>query len=282
MSTSHLFVSELAFISDRLQRAFEQHAAEAAQVSFKDVQQFQSQLCAWGKGFLKPPHTLVAMCSLDLLIEFYSKKLDFSVFEVFPPPARDAIRVELAAYAAREALDTQIGFRLRSWVAAGLRLPKWTTYAALVDGYYKQTVGVEKQERITAFVQALAQEADLSLSEARSECVGSLFFEVDEIRLMSAKRLENHLAHVSSAFVHPETDEASDEVTLPTALRDSLVLLGLTEPISWDTLKSQYRQLAFSHHPDKGGDLKQMQRLNAAYQEVARYLRVVRRDETPS
>jgi len=38
-------------------------------------------------------------------------------------------------------------------------------------------------------------------------------------------------------------------------------------------LKDRYRQLALDYHPDKGGQLEMMQRLNAAYLQISNYLR---------
>ena len=38
-----------------------------------------------------------------------------------------------------------------------------------------------------------------------------------------------------------------------------------TSQMSIDEIKSKYRQLALANHPDKGGDTRTMQDINAAY-----------------
>jgi len=40
-------------------------------------------------------------------------------------------------------------------------------------------------------------------------------------------------------------------------------------------LKERYRQLALNYHPDKGGSPETMQQPNAAYRQIAEYLRQV-------
>jgi hypothetical protein len=281
MSTFYLFVNELAFISERLERVFEQHAeGAAAQISFKEVQTFQKQIRTWDRGFIKPPAALVSNCKLDLLTDFYKRKLDFSIFQRFPSPSLEAIREEIAAYAAREALDALIGCRLRNWAEVGLTSPRWEAYRELVNRHYEQTVSPEKRQRIAAFEQALAQETGKTLAEIHPESAGELFFEVDEIRLMSPRRLEHHLSSVRDQFVGWKTQkEARRRASeAPEALQDSFQLFGFTHGVDWDKLRTRYRQLAMDYHPDKGGDLEQMQRLNAAYRQMADYLRQLERE----
>ena len=129
MVRHYLFVDELAFISDQLQVVFNRCADDAAaEISFKDVQKFRKQLCTWDSNFIKPPMPLVATCHLEVLSDFYRRKLDFSVFQGFDTADQELIRNEIAAYAAREALDALIGYRLRNWASIGLQSPKWELY----------------------------------------------------------------------------------------------------------------------------------------------------------
>ena len=51
---------------------------------------------------------------------------------------------------------------------------------------------------------------------------------------------------------------------MPDTLQDSFQFFGLTYPINLNALRERYRQLALSYHPDKGGSLEMMQRLNTA------------------
>ena len=45
---------------------------------------------------------------------------------------------------------------------------------------------------------------------------------------------------------------------------EALTVLELQDPVDWKTIKAQYRRLAMKHHPDRGGDSKQLQLINAA------------------
>ncbi len=46
----------------------------------------------------------------------------------------------------------------------------------------------------------------------------------------------------------------------------ALNVLGLPVNVSKEQIKQRYRTLAKEHHPDRGGDREQMQRIIAAYQ----------------
>lgn len=53
----------------------------------------------------------------------------------------------------------------------------------------------------------------------------------------------------------------------------ALVVLELEQlPVSTAALRNQYRRLVHIHHPDKGGEITQMQRIQNAYQLVKSYL----------
>ena len=279
MQTQHLFVDELAPISERLKAVFEQNAdGVAAGISFRAVQQFQTQIQSWNRAFLKPPMALVTACRLDLLEGFYRHQLDFSIFERFNTADFETIRAEISAYAAREALDALLGYRLRNWAAIGLRNRKWDVYQKLVSGYYQQTVSPETQARIAEFKHTFAQTTDLSPEEIHAKCVGELFFEIDRIRLMPLHTLERYLEglhlRATGQEARPETDAQLSE--LPENLQESFQLFGFTYRIDFNTLKDRYRQLALEYHPDKGGNVEMMQRLNAAYLQISDYLRAGR------
>ena len=90
--------------------------------------------------------SLVAACQLEMLSDFYRRKLDFSVFQEFDVGDQELIRNEMSAYAAREVLDALIGYRLRNWAAIGLQSPKWALYQDLVQNYYERTISQERRE----------------------------------------------------------------------------------------------------------------------------------------
>ncbi len=52
---------------------------------------------------------------------------------------------------------------------------------------------------------------------------------------------------------------------------DALHFLGATTITGIDNLKSRYRELAMNYHPDKGGNLELMQKLNESYNIALRY-----------
>jgi len=137
--------------------------------------------------------SLVAPCSLEILDDFYRRRLDFSIFQGFSQADLKVIHKEISAYAAQEALDALIGYRLRNWAAIGLHSPKWQIYQDLVRMYYDRAVSLEKRENIVVFERNLDQTADETRAEIHARCVGELSFEVDEIRLMAPKRLRGYL-----------------------------------------------------------------------------------------
>ena len=276
MIKGYLFLDELAFISDRLQVVFNRCSNDAASpISFKDVQQFRKQLCTWDAAFIKPPMSLVSTCHLEILSDFYRHKLDFSVFHGFDVADQELIRNEISTYAAREVLDALIGYRLRNWAAIGLRSPKWELYQRLVQDYYEQTISQDRRELIEDIEDTLLQTTEWTSTEIHARCVGELFFEVDEVRLMSKVRLDNYLAGVCRQIAGRSDPggRGHQRLNMPEALRNSFQFFGLTYPIDLNALRERYRQLALSYHPDKGGSLEMMQQLNTAYRRISDYLR---------
>ncbi len=55
---------------------------------------------------------------------------------------------------------------------------------------------------------------------------------------------------------------------------NALLELELTDPVDWTTIKTQHRRLAMVHHPDRGGDERRLQAINAA-------MDVLERDNPP-
>ena len=281
MVTHYLFVDELAFISDQLRTVFNRCADDvASHISFKDVQQFRRQLCTWDSNFMKPPMSLIAACQLEMLSDFYRKKLDFSVFQGFDIPDQELIQSEIAAYAAREALDALIGYRLRNWASIGLQSPKWELYQDLVQDYYEQTISQERRDQIKGVEDGLAETTDWTPQAIHARCVGELFFEVDEIRLMSKARLDKYFEGVCQqrGGRRDRGRTRNQLLSMSDVLQDSFQFFDLTYPTDLNALRERYRQLALSYHPDKGGSLEMMQRLNTAYRRISDYLRQTETD----
>ena len=277
----YLFVDELAFISDQLRTVFNRCAGDvASQISFKDIQQFRTQLCTWDSNFMKPPMSLIAACDLGMLSDFYRRKLDFSVFQGFDTVDQELIQNEVAAYAAREALDALIGYRLRNWASIGLQSPKWELYQNLVQDYYERTVSQERRDQIEDIEQNLAERTNWAPQTIHARCVGELFFEVDEIRLMSKVRLDKYLEGVCQqrGERRAQGQTGNQQLSLPDTLQDSFQFFGLSYPVNLNALRERYRQLALNYHPDKGGSLEMMQRLNTAYRRISDYLRQTEMD----
>ena len=281
MVKGYLFLEELAFISNRLLSVFKRYANDAAaQISFKDIQQFRKQLCTWDAAFIKPSMSLASTCHIEVLSDFYRRELDFAIFQGFDAADQELIQSEISAYAAREVLDALIGYRLRNWAAIGLQAPKWELYQDLVQDYYEQTISQERRDRIKDVEQNLAQTTTLMSAEIHARCVGELFFEVDQIRLMSKYRLDKYLEGICRQ-VTGQSDSGErrhQQLNMPDALRDSFQFFGLTYPIDLNALRERYRQLALSYHPDKGGSLEMMQQLNTAYRRISDYLRQAETD----
>ncbi len=62
--------------------------------------------------------------------------------------------------------------------------------------------------------------------------------------------------------------------SLPPHVWISLQRLGMNSyrmPTKED-LKTQYRQLALQHHPDRGGNAEKMKTINSAYKSVERWI----------
>ena len=282
MVTHYLFVDELAFISDQLRVVFNRNAGDVAtHISFRDVQQFRKQLCAWDGAFIKPPMSLVSACHLEMLCDFYRGKLDFSVFQGFDTADQELIQNEIAAYASREALDALIGYRLRNWASVGLQSPKWELYQDLVQDYYEQTISQERRDQIEEVEGALAETTNWTPQAIHARCIGELFFEVDEVRLMSKVRLDKYLEGVCQQRDRRRNQGGgrSQLLSMPDALQDSFQFFGLTYPVDLNALRERYRQLALNYHPDKGGNLEMMQRLNTAYRRISDYLRQAETDQ---
>lgn len=55
------------------------------------------------------------------------------------------------------------------------------------------------------------------------------------------------------------------EMRARSAREEALAVLGLRDSATEWQIKSAYRRLATEHHPDRGGDVTIMQRVNAAY-----------------
>jgi len=47
---------------------------------------------------------------------------------------------------------------------------------------------------------------------------------------------------------------------------DPMVVFGLKGDSTWADVVKMYRKLAIKHHPDKGGDVESMKKINAAYE----------------
>ncbi len=267
-------IYELAFISDRLKLIFDKYSGtEVTDIPFKDVLVFRERLRTWDKKFPKPPAVALANLRFESIQAFYALRLDFSIFDGFPPDEQNIIRDEIAAYATREALDFFIGYRLRNMADIGLVSRRWNIYLSKVKEYYDKVVPQEKKDRIEQFIEQISQLKGERVQKIKSKSTGELFFEVDRIRLMSLRALKRYLEDMHQQIIAGKRKDAKiGEITLPGTVRECFDFLGLSYPVELHTLKSRYRELARVYHPDKGGNIKEMQQLNAAYRVVVRYI----------
>ncbi len=174
-----------------------------------------------------------------------------------------------------------IGYRLRNWASIGLQSSKWELYQDLVQDYYEQTISQERRDQIEEVEGALAETTNWTPQAIHAGCVGELFFEVDEVRLMSKARLDKYLEGVCQQRDRRRNQggRKNQLLSMPDTLQASFQFFGLTYPIDLNALRECYRQLALSYHLDKGGSLEMMQRLNAAYRRISDYLRQSETDQ---
>jgi len=101
-----------------------------------------------------------------------------------------------------------------------------------------------------------------------------LFFEVDKIRLMSLRSLNFYLEGIYLTALSSKRKRYEAEITsgLPEEVQKSFEFMGLPYFADFIDLKTRYRELALTHHPDKGGSIEQMQKLNNAYRKIVDYL----------
>jgi hypothetical protein len=83
----------------------------------------------------------------------------------------------------------------------------------------------------------------------------------------AAEQIQAEIDKEAAAFRVPDQlRQVADLAAQARALdSDGYRLLGLTPPLTWDSLKSAYRAAAKIHHPDVGGDTSTMRRANDAY-----------------
>jgi DnaJ-class molecular chaperone len=56
------------------------------------------------------------------------------------------------------------------------------------------------------------------------------------------------------------------------SIEEALEILELPKLITKEDVRKQYRFMARKHHPDIGGDPQKMERINAAYQLLMKYI----------
>lgn len=270
-------IYEFAFISDKIKEIFDKYLeTQTIEISFREIQKFREQLCTWEQKFPKPSRSkLVSVNSYKELLSFYLEKLDFSLFEVFDHDDQKVIQQEIAAYASREILDWQVGFRLRNWAELGISHPEWKRYQKDVEKYYQEVISDEKKELIEKYQKKIDDLGDTQeIQNAIRECTGKLFFEIDKTRLMSTRSLTSHLEDIYLKALSSVRKRRDAEVTsdLTEKVRESFDFMNLPYFADFIDLKTKYRELALNYHPDKGGSIDEMQELNNAYRKIADYL----------
>ena len=132
-----------------------------------------------------------------MLSDFYRHKLDFSVFQGFDIADRELIQSEIAAYAAREV--TRRSHRL-SVTKLGIDWSTVSQVGTLPKVWFRITTSKRFPKRdvirFKSVEGALAAATNWTPQAIHARCVGELFFEVDEIRLMSKVRLDKYLEGV--------------------------------------------------------------------------------------
>jgi len=275
MRTHAKHIHDLDFISDRLKAVFQKNSkTNATNIPIREIIKFRKQLRTWNKAFPRPPGAALVNCRLKDLQTFYSFKLVLSIFDGFPPEDRRIIGEEIAAYAAREALDSFYGYRLRNLANIGIVNPRWPVYLAKVREYYEKVIPKSRKEKIAQFQAEFSQLDGEVAEKIAAKCMGELFFDVDRIRLMSNHAFEAYLNEIREEVLTRKRKRQRTRTTTPQPefVRECFDYLGLSYPVELYELKNRYRELARIYHPDKGGRSEQMQRLNAAYRVAVKYV----------
>lgn len=79
-----------------------------------------------------------------------------------------------------------------------------------------------------------------------------------------------NLEKTDEAEVKRMLDDFWKRLQLFNRREEALGVLGLEDPVSFDTIKSRYRKLVMEHHPDRGGDREMLHRINDAMETLAR------------
>lgn len=87
---------------------------------------------------------------------------------------------------------------------------------------------------------------------AETDPLRDFYLDITQLEKISAADVQQMLGHFWHSFHNNE------------CRREALMVLGLDDPVSDTDIKQQYRRLAMQHHPDRGGDDKTLQQINAA------------------
>jgi len=80
-----------------------------------------------------------------------------------------------------------------------------------------------------------------------------------------------HLVETQKEDVESLLTQFWDKYTASDQRIEALTFLELSEPLTFQDIKLQYRRKAMACHPDRGGDNQTLQQLNAAMEVLKRY-----------
>lgn len=113
--------------------------------------------------------------------------------------------------------------------------------------------------RISALCIQLVPVENTGSSElAEHEPLREYYLDLGNLENTDAQAVEDLLDYFWQRFLGHEDRSAA------------LDILGLQDPVDWDTIKNTHRRLAMRHHPDRGGDEQRLQEINSAMQLLAR------------
>jgi hypothetical protein len=88
-------------------------------------------------------------------------------------------------------------------------------------------------------------------------------------KLGQTSRMDEALEHELHAFAFGQRPKPAPNLGVPTELREALNVLGLIWPVTLETVKAKYKELAKRHHPDaNNGDKRSeetLKTINLAY-----------------
>ncbi len=122
------------------------------------------------------------------------------------------------------------------------------------------------------YLEAEAYDAELKVARDRRNFRDEFLRRIDALLAYQSdneakRQIQHEIEKEMAAFESGLSFQPSRDVDSEARERNArgYVLLGLSAPLTWESLRAAYRDAAKKHHPDVGGDDVTMQQINDAY-----------------